>query len=96
MAAHRLRATMGLDHGLRTVRRKSRVVDGTAADGRCAKRSAPRSGGKAATADRRAVRKYHVELVAIGNGTASREETERASITKRRYRNSSRNVTARK
>ncbi|HAE9267990.1 TPA_asm: RNA-binding transcriptional accessory protein [Salmonella enterica] len=71
-----LRATMGLDPGLRTGV-KVAVVDGT---GKLVATDTiyPHTGqaAKAATVIAALCEKYHVELVAIGNGTASRE-TER-------------------
>ncbi|MCX9039951.1 RNA-binding transcriptional accessory protein, partial [Citrobacter portucalensis] len=71
-----LRATMGLDPGLRTGV-KVAVVDGT---GKLVATDTiyPHTGqaAKAAVAVAALCEKYNVELVAIGNGTASRE-TER-------------------
>ncbi|MEA0983593.1 RNA-binding transcriptional accessory protein, partial [Salmonella enterica subsp. enterica serovar Enteritidis] len=68
-----LRATMGLDPGLRTGVQVA-VVDGT---GNLVATDTiyPHTGqaAKAATVIAALCEKYHVELVAIGNGTASRE-----------------------
>ncbi len=70
------RATMGLDPGLRTGV-KVAVVDATGKVRRhrhhLPARAAPRLGRLAAPRSRELAQKHGVELIAIGNGTASRE-----------------------